>query len=162
MQTSYSQNLVAGFPGLKYDGAFSQDIVTGENVAAAHGFGKFACLGAGPGLIALPAAAADITDLKKAIGVVLAKQDMESSASGDPQYPVKSAVPVMKKGRVWVNTESAVTAGSSDVHVRYVAGSGSVGAFRGAAVASETAILPDAKWLSTTTGAGLALLEINL
>ncbi len=160
MQTSYSIDQAAAFAGMKGDGAPVQDVVTGENAAAVL-FGSYACLDSAVGSIKAPAAAVDITAIGKQVGVVLAKQDMVSSASGSAQYPAKSAVPVMKKGRVWVTVEDAITVGTSTVNVRY-AGTGNKGAFAGAAVSSETAVLPGARWLSNTTGAGVALLEINL
>jgi hypothetical protein len=160
-QLSYAVDQAVAFAGMLADAGMVQDVVTGENLSAAIPFGVMTAIGAGANQIALPAAAGDVTDVKKLVGVAIAHQAMESSASGLPQYAPNSAVNVLKKGRVWVQVENAVTRGTSDVHVRY-AGVGQRGGFRGAAVASETAVLPNAKWLSSTTGAGLALLEIDL
>lgn len=160
-QTSYSIDQAVAIEGMIADASLVQDVITGQNQVTAVEFGKFVAKGAGDNDIIVPAAATDITSALLRRGVVHAHQAMESSASGNPQYPVKSAVNVLKKGRIWVKPEDTVDPTLS-VHVRY-AGVGTKGAFRGATVASETAVLANARWLSTTTVAGqLALLEIDL
>lgn len=166
-QLSYSVNQSAAKIGMLADLGLAKDIVTGYNSAVGEValFGHFMSKGTGDNDVKRPAAAADITDLKLAKGVVIASEAIVSNpAVTDPQYPVKSAPSILKKGRIWVVAEDAVTAGVSGVHVRY-AGTGNKGAFRGASVVAETAQLQDAqaKWLSSTTAPGqLALLEINL
>lgn len=166
-QLSYSVNQSAAKIGQLADLGLAKDIVTGYNPASGEValFGHFMTKGTGANDVKRPAAAADITDLKLARGVVIASEAIVSDPSVvDPQYPVKSAPSILKKGRIWVVAEDAITAGTSGVHVRY-AGTGNKGAFRGAAVVGETGQLQDAqaKWLSSTTAPGqLALLEINL
>lgn len=162
MQTSYSLNISPAQAGQIGDSGF-HDIVSRKNTASALLFGHAVKLGASEGEVIAPAAAADITDLKLLQGVVVASQTLASSSSGDPQYPLKSTVPVMRKGRIWVKTESTVTVGTSGVHVRY-AGVGNAGAFRGATVSMETAQIPDAqaKWVVGASASGFALLELNL
>ncbi len=166
-QLSYSVNQSAAKIGQLADLGLAKDIVTGENSGSGEValFGHFMSKGTGDNGVKRPAAAADITDLKLAKGVVVASEAIVSNpAVVDPQYPEKSAVSIMKKGRIWVVAEDAVTAGTSGVHVRY-AGTGNKGAFRGASVVAETAQLQDAqaKWITSTSAPGqLAILEINL
>lgn len=166
-QTAYSVNQSAAQVGQLADLGLANDIVTGYNPDSGEvaKFGHFMTKGTGVNDVRRPTAAGDVTDLKLARGVVVASQAIEcDSSAADPQYPVKSAVSILKKGRIWVIAENVVTAGTSGVHVR-IAGTGNLGAFRGASVVGETAQLPDAnaKWLTSTTGAGqLALLEVNL
>jgi hypothetical protein len=89
------------------------------------------------------------------------------AADGRVGYPDKETVNVVSKGVIWVYTTEAVALGDA---VRFWASdhSGTVaGAFKGrlakTAVANKTvAITVGARWLSETSGAGLALLEIDI
>lgn len=85
------------------------------------------------------------------------------SAAADNTYPADSRVAVMKKGRIWVPVEEAVSP-SSDVYTRYTAGGGNtqLGAFRTDADSSKALQITQARFLTSTSGAGRALLEINL
>lgn len=157
-QTSYSVDQPVAKAGMLADLSF-KDVVTRSNAAAVL-VGKLVSLD-GEGKCKAPAAATDITNATLAQGVVLSQHAMESSASGAPQYPAKSAVPVARKARVWVETEDAITVGTSSVNVRY-AGTGDKGSFAGAPVTNETAVLPNARWVQGNSAAGLALLEIDL
>jgi hypothetical protein len=69
---------------------------------------------------------------------------------------------VLRKGTVWVVVEEAVDPGDA-VRVRLVATSPEVyGAFRTQADGTDCAVLAEACWLTSTSGAGVALLEIDL
>lgn len=162
MQTQYNEKMGIGLEGQLHDLKF-HDVMSFINDTEKVYFGKLVVLGAGDDKCKLPAAAGDITDAKKALGVALHTHAVEQQEDGDDaNYKIGSAVSVAKKARVNVIAENAVTAGVSDVHVRY-AGVGKKGAFRGAAVAGETAVLAGAKWITSTTAAGeLAVLEIDL
>lgn len=77
-------------------------------------------------------------------------------------YAQYERLSVLKRGRAFVSAEAAVTEGQP-VYVRFVATGGEVrGALRGAPDASDCALLPGARWASTTTGAGLAVINLNL
>lgn len=111
----------------------------------------------------LPAAAADITTVTKALGVSLVDLNKETLA-GIVQYAAQDPVGIVRKGRIWVTVEEAVTP-TSPVYVRFVAGSGGsqLGSFRASADTASAALLAGAKYRSTTTGgAKLALLELDL
>jgi hypothetical protein len=61
-----------------------------------------------------------------------------------------------------VTAEAAVDVGQP-VFVRFIAtGDEQLGGMRGAADANDCAVLKGARWASKTTGAGLAVVELNL
>lgn len=118
-QLDYSLDQPTALEGQLADSGFT-DKVSKENAAAVP-FGLFLTKDTGDKAVKLPAAAADITDPLKRQGVALAHQALESSASGDPTYPAKSAVNVLRKGRVWVAVEEDVSP-TDPVYVRYANG----------------------------------------
>lgn len=89
------------------------------------------------------------------------------AADGRMGYPDKETVNVVSKGVVWVWTTEAVALGDA-VRFWKTDNSGSVtgaylGRFAKTAVTNKTvAISVGARWLSETSGAGLALLEIDI
>lgn len=91
-------------------------------------------------------------------GISLLSQSVEQAQiTGLVQYADKSAAPIMTKGRVVVQTFDAVIAGSvANYHL-------ASGKWTDAAVASgiEATALIKVKFVTSTTGAGLAAVEIN-
>lgn len=154
MQTSYSLYMAAAFPGMLAD-MFHADFVSKVS-AEDIPFGRLLSRGTGDDVVKLPASAGDITGGAIGISVHTHKEPV----AGVAQYVAKETIPVLKKGRIWVQVEDAVADGG-DVHVRYVAGTGVVGGFLGAAVSSETAILPNAKYVTSASAGGLAVVEIH-
>lgn len=158
-QTSYSIAQSAAKNGQLADIGI-KDVISKINLALALKFGTLGVRGASEGLCTSPAAAGDVTDEKKVLGVVLCTQDLESSLTGDPQYPIQSAVPLLRKGRVWVKTEETATV-ASDVFVRYAAGGNGVGSFGVSAGTSERAALANAKVTVGAAANGLMQIEVN-
>ena len=81
-------------------------------------------------------------------------------------YPDKQSLNVMSKGVIWVYTVEAVSLGD-DVRAFISDQSGSTsgadqGRFGSTASAGNTVAIAGARWLSETTGAGLALLELDI
>lgn len=82
-------------------------------------------------------------------------------------YPIGQTLSVLSKGVVWVYAYEAVVLGDA-VRFLKVANTGSnaaalLGRFGKTSVANKTvAITTGARWLSETTGAGLALLELDI
>lgn len=87
-------------------------------------------------------------------------------SDGRVGYPDKETVNILSKGVVWVYTTEAVALGDA-VRFWKVDNSGSVaGAFIGrfakTAVNAKTVLIGGARWLSETSAAGLALLELDI
>lgn len=77
-------------------------------------------------------------------------------------FAAAEAVPVVRAGRVWVSCETAAAQGGI-VFVRQVAGVGeSLGAIRATPDSTDCALLPGARFASSTAAAGLVLVELNL
>lgn len=115
----------------------------------------------------LPNIAGDITSIKNAFGVAIHQHTIEQNIGGvnNLGYAPVSEMSVIKRGRVWVETEDVVTQ-ASDVYVRHIAGAGEQrGAFAGAADASDNSVLPHARWFKgsqVVNGINLAVLELSL
>lgn len=80
------------------------------------------------------------------------------------EYKGDSAMNVLRKGRIWVKPEQAVTVGS-DVYIRHTQGLSAlhtVGRFRTDADTAKADQLSDARWITSASADGLAVLEINL
>lgn len=116
----------------------------------------------------LPDAAGEITDVGSVLGISVADQGREQDPAVTlPTYPDKSAVPALRRGRVWVKVEEAVSNGGA-VWVRFAAEGaldelGAFGQDDGDEGSGATrAQLPSAVY-RTAAGAGeFAVVEINL
>jgi hypothetical protein len=81
-------------------------------------------------------------------------------------YPDKQTLNVMSKGVIWVYTVEAVSLGD-DVRA-FIAdysattSGADIGRFGSSAVASNTVLISGARWLSETTEAGIAMLELDI
>ena len=166
MQLGYNIDQAAGRAGGIYDSAMVQDIESRINSTTEVKFGCVVSKGATSDEIIHPILAASVTDEKLVRGIVVATHEMEAQpGSATPGYIAKSVVPVMRKGRIWVTAEDIITEGTSTVNVRVGANGGNtqLGALRGAADSTFTAVLPKSKWKTSTTVVGsLAVLEIDL
>ncbi len=111
--------------------------------------------------IRLPRVSTDITG-GRALGCVMYDAAREGlvDANSDPAFRGNTMIPVMHEGRVWVEVEEAVAKGGA-VYVRYAAGGNGLGAYGAAAGSSERALLPNAKYLSSASANGLAILSVN-
>ena len=149
------ENIPAVKGGLA-DSAF-HDIV-GRNAAVAINFGLGLIKTVTEGLTALPSATGF-----KFEGVAVQSLKDVPRATGIALYEIDEEFPVLKKGRIWVYSEQAVNP-TLAVFLRHTTTTTEVpGDFR---VDLDTDKADDistvASWVSTTTGAGLALLEINV
>lgn len=70
---------------------------------------------------------------------------------------------ILRKGRIWVVVEEIV-AKDEPCYVRYTASGGNttIGAFRNDDDTSKAKLVPGARFIAATTGAGLALVEIDM
>jgi hypothetical protein len=77
-------------------------------------------------------------------------------------YAAYDDVPLMRQGRIFVTAEGTVTRGDP-VFVRFVvAGSEVYGGLSNAPDSTDCGLLLGARWGSSRTGAGIAILELNL
>lgn len=150
--------------GMKADSGFD-DILS----ALAEGvipFGRLVRAGTDPDRQVIPlSAAGDITNKKLVRGVAIHTHAIESTLGGSdvPSYKDKAAVSYMRKGRVAVQVEEAVTP-ADPVFARHTSGGGGseIGRFRTDADTASAAELANARYITSTTGAGIAILELNL
>jgi len=149
------ENIPAVKGGLA-DSAF-HDIV-GRNAAVDINFGLGLIKTATEGLVALPSA----TGFKLA-GIAIQSLKDIPRATGIALYEADEEFPMIKKGRIWVYSEVAINP-TQPVFMRHTTTTTELpGDFRNDAdTARADDISSVAGWVSTTTGAGLALLEINL
>ena len=83
---------------------------------------------------------------------------VKATPTENATYPAKSAVSVLRKGRIWVKVEEDVSP-DDPVYVKYV---GDLGTFRKSDPGSEALQLQDAAWLTKADAGELAVLELNL
>lgn len=157
-QTAYSVNQGVALEGGLYDIGENDTMSYLVQDAAGISFGKGVSQGTADDQAKLPAAAGDVTTTF--LGVSQAVQGIEADSSGVVKYLQKAAMSVVKKGRVWVKVEDAVTAQGA-VYVRHAAGGLGVGSFAGAA-GTGLALLPGAKYITSASANGLAVVELNL
>lgn len=157
MQTNYDNQSVFA-PALKggLADAGITNKVTGKSAAVIR-FGIGLAI-ASTGKVAIPAS----TGFAFA-GVSVMKHNATPNASpNEAQYGIGEAITVLRKGRLWVYSEQAVNPTLS-VYLRHTVNGGNVpGDFRVDADTNKADLVASAKWLNVTTGAGLALLEVNI
>lgn len=90
-------------------------------------------------------------------GISVLSQTVEQTSAGLVQYADKATVPVMRKGRIVVQVDSAVVAGAQ---ANFVLATGN---WDDTAVGAgiEATVLVQTRFVTGTTAAGLAILEIN-
>lgn len=154
MQTAYTQYGAAGFPGLIYDAMFTDKM--SYSAEAAVPFGVAVKLGTNKERQVLPMTTA-VGQAALAMGISIMTYAHEVSAAGVAQYNATETVSVMKRGRIWVTTNDAVVAGAVANLVL------ANGTFTDEVVATgiEAFTQFSAKFITGTTAAGLAVVEIN-
>lgn len=101
------------------------------------------------------------TDLSGNLALGIAHRD-SSKAPNANGYADGSIIPILRKGRVWMIAEDAVSAGGA-VYVRYSAGAGEYqGAVRSDADGSDAAVLSGARFYSSAGAGELVIVELNL
>lgn len=153
MQLTYSQYMAPGIAGNKYDCSYSRvDGYACEGGGVAPGMGVI--LGTDPEKQVKLAAATTST----MAGVALL-QAKEQAADGTVVYADGDTVPVLNKGRAWVPVIEAVTAGNTAYLVFSGADKGKFAAAAGTGPIASA--ITGIRYITSTTGAGLAVIEIN-
>lgn len=106
----------------------------------------------------LPAAAGDVTR-PGAMGIV----PWDQSREGGVDWPTLRPTPVMRRGRIWVAAEGAITRWTHPF-VRIAAGAGGteLGSFRGDADTATATVCPFVIALTDAEAGALVLVEISL
>lgn len=167
-QTLYPLAFTVGIAGQVVDSAMGTEIVSrvvaaGANIPA----GSFTVRSSTDGLVKLPTSAAE---MQRPEGVALYQPGRRPGSYGSALpdgSTLPEGVPVLRKGRIWVYSEVLVTKGDP-VFVRHTVHGGLsvLGVFRNDAdtvTGSDTAAqLDGAEFAATTTGSGLAPIDVNL
>jgi len=157
-QTDYPTKMPIAFAGMLADDQ-THDTVSRTNVSgAAIPFGV-AVERVADGTVQLPNASGD-----SIVGLTQHSHAQRNGASGVPGAAIGNGdvCNVMRQGVMWVQTEGAVTQGGS-VFVRHAANGGNtqLGALTGTDDSPFPRLLANARWLTSTTGAGLAQVELR-
>lgn len=107
--------------------------------------------------VKLPGQATDITNTFE--GFAVRQEYYEASSAG---YANGASLPVLRRGYIWVLTEGAVTEEGS-VFARHTASGGNtvLGKVRADADSATAAQVPNAKFVTSTTAAGYAIVEVR-
>lgn len=107
--------------------------------------------------VRLPVLTGEVTNSFE--GISVRQEYREENSQG---YSNLEPLPVMRRGYIWVAVEGAVTEEGS-VFVRTAASGGNtqLGAFRADADSANATLVPNAKFVTSTTAAGLAIVEIK-
>ena len=158
-QTSYSLRAkAAGIPG-QLSCPVQEAVLDSKINALAMPAGIFVCYDAADDAVKIPAASGAVTTT----GCGFVKKDIaiERQQSQTADYPAKSGVTVMRRGRMFVTTEDLSTFGGQ-VFVRITAnGAGKLqlGAVRSDADSGNAVALPGCRFIRTVGATGLTELE---
>lgn len=126
-------------------------------------YGRAVVQGTAPDDVVLPAA-----DKTGFVGIAMRTYMYENAQTADGAYGYadKKQIDVVTQGEIWVETEVAVAPGDA-VFFRIASGTATVvGKFLKTAdpisTVDKAVAIPRARWITSTTGAGLARLQINL
>lgn len=159
-QTSVADAMTRAFQGMLADSAnHTIESMTSEEASAEVPFGVMVKQGTSDTQFLKLTA---ITD--KLVGIVVHSHAYDKpNELGDTGLKPKVTAGILRIGRIWVPVEEAVTPASSVLVRAVVAGAEVAGAFRDTADASDLIDISHiARYRTTTTGAGIALLEINM
>lgn len=160
-QTSYAVNTDAAFAGQLGD-VGPHDIESKTNLTVTVPFGQAQVQGTKDYECKFPSSLSD-----KLLGVSVAQQTNENLVGSGGSYPALKPLSLMKKGRVWVAPEVAVTP-ADPVYMRVTTHGMLVpGSFTKTAdtvsMVDTCVLVPGAVWKnSSASNGGFALLEINL
>ena len=163
-QTSYPLDMIQAFEGMKADGHNSSFVMTAVNVAADSFFGR-ACLavaGAGDEYVQPTTVAGAFLGILQHTHAI-EQADLTSATADQPQFQPGN---ILRRGWIWVVAEDAVTDVTVGVFYRHTSPGADpefLGRFRTDLDTADATLVPEARWMTTTTAAGqLAKVEINL
>lgn len=155
VQTSYEFNVRPGIEGL-----LAREVMLEQEAFAAETaivFGRAVARGTAEDQVKL------IEDGDSFLGVARHIIGLQNPIGGEKtQYEIEEGVSVIRRGWVWVYTETATSAGDP-VWVRTVAAASPnnvIGRFRNAEAVGQSILIEGATFESSTTGAGLAIIRL--
>jgi hypothetical protein len=162
-QTAYSTYQTAAFAGMLADNG-DADILSyiNEEASAVLPFGIAVMKGTADFGALLPASAGAVM-----VGIAAHTHQVDPGQAGSTPagagIPPKYLINTLKRGRMYVQVEEAVTP-ASPVFVRYASGSGGTqkGAFRASADTATAVAWTAARYLTSAAIAGYAVVEVNL
>lgn len=159
-QLTYSESAEDAFAGMLGDSGDNDIFSRANGEGAAVEFGVAVTVGTDTfKQFELPDAGGD------AILGVLAHRHTQDRAllSGTEGLKDKEDGDVLRKGRIWVRVEEAVAPGEA-VYFRHTASGPNtfLGRFRNDADTATATLVANASWVKGSSGAGIALLDINL
>lgn len=161
-QTSYEYAPAAAVAGQLASTGF--DVSTTSGIAeTAIGAGAFVASGTANGQVKIPAASGDVTGKIRGVARYQVAKEPVGPIGGPflPNFKIGDAVPVLRRGPIWVPVAEADVA---DDAVPYVIFSGdNAGSIRG--TANADAVQPSngaVRVLKGASAGGLALVELNL
>jgi hypothetical protein len=156
-QTSYATSLTKSFAGALADSGLTDKVsVVSAESSAEIPFGVMVCKGADDEKAILPAAVDDLP-----LGIVIHGHGYSDVELGTTGLKPKASMSILRRGRIYVTVEEAVTKGDRAV-VRF-SGTGQAGAFRKTPVDGETLDVGGACVFVTSAGANaLAVVEVDM
>lgn len=161
-QTTFGTERGVSFAGMLADDGDIDTISRAVGGAVNVGFGLMMGFGATPAEECAPLA--DGAAIAAMCGVTVHKHTQNRALlDGTEGLMPDDQADILRRGRVWVVTEQAVTPGDP-VFVRHTAAGAEVkGAFRKDTDGGDAVdISTRARWESTTTGAGIAILDLGI
>jgi hypothetical protein len=158
-QTTYALRTAVGIPG-ELSCPVQSAVLDSKINALAMPAGIFVVYDTLPDAVRVPATTGEVTG---ALGCGFVKKDIaiERQQGQTLDYPAKSGVTVMRRGRMFVTCESDCALGG-DVFVRFAAGTGTqLGAVRKDADTATAVKLPGAKFLRALAAGGLTEIEYD-
>lgn len=160
MQTSYSDLAPEGLLGLMTEDftRYVDSVVPQASVKIGKLLTADVTVGKARNAAKLPTTAAEVSK-PGALGIV----PWDQSREGGVDWPALRPTPVLRRGRIWVTAESAVTRWTVPF-VRYASGAGGteLGSFRADADTATAATFPWALFLTDAAAGQLVLVEISL
>lgn len=167
MQLAYNYFPSAAQPGMLYDAVGPIDIVS-RTSSAACGFGLFLVKDTGDGNVLLPSAGPSSSSQVDCVNMY--SQFIQSGLSTDgvtPATPAGKVINGLKKGRIWVQCESAFNPDTDSLYLRYTTSGIKLAGMVGNATDSgknallgKTGFLVNYTALNTLTAAGLLALDV--
>ncbi len=128
--------------------------------SAAMAAGRGVSLGSDDGIVALPAQASDVSAHFQGFTTYQAMRESTGSAN---RFTTKSAIGVLRRGRIWLRCEGDMV-DDGPVYVVNGSGGGTPGKVRGDANTAAATIIPNgaARCIKGALSGNLVLVEVNL